>query len=250
MARPTRVVRLAMGGLALVVVLVTMLVASPQPTDDNDEVAVPVSTTTTSTTSTSTTTTTTTTTEPPYDGWVDPASSGEPYGESVEGLLTFRGNPTRTYYGQGPVPVNPEVRWQFPDGHCSLIGRGRSARVVRIRLDGSAGDLRTQWPNLGHPRCATAMSTSSISQAATASGPRLETSSRFGAIDPDGYPLSTPEVATTLSGDRIRRRRTSNCGRWQPTRCHRPVEQRLGRGWSRSRRLPLHRWRRPVPSSN
>lgn len=27
----------------------------------------------------------------------------------------FRGNPTRTYYGTGPVPQSPEVLWRFPD---------------------------------------------------------------------------------------------------------------------------------------
>src|SRR6478735_6743971 len=30
----------------------------------------------------------------PYPGWVDPATSGEPWSSKVEGLLTFRGNPT------------------------------------------------------------------------------------------------------------------------------------------------------------
>ncbi|OWY60957.1 hypothetical protein B7486_66400, partial [cyanobacterium TDX16] len=28
----------------------------------------------------------TTTTAPPFDGWVDPASSGQPYGDEVQGL--------------------------------------------------------------------------------------------------------------------------------------------------------------------
>jgi outer membrane protein assembly factor BamB len=28
----------------------------------------------------------------------------------------FRGNPTRTYYGEGPVPQNPEVLWSYPEG--------------------------------------------------------------------------------------------------------------------------------------
>ena len=47
---------------------------------------------------------TTTTTEPPFVGWVDPKSVFGPYaGATVPGLLTFRGNPTRNYYGQGPV---------------------------------------------------------------------------------------------------------------------------------------------------
>ena len=32
----------------------------------------------------------------------------------VRGLLTFRGNATRTYYGDGPVPTDPEVVWSYP----------------------------------------------------------------------------------------------------------------------------------------
>ena len=44
---------------------------------------------------------------PPYLGWSDPAAVGEPWGSTVEGLLTFRGNPTRTYYGKGPIPESP-----------------------------------------------------------------------------------------------------------------------------------------------
>ena len=61
-----------------------------------------------------TTTTTTTTTIPEYSGWVDPESSGTAWGTEVRGLLTFRGNPTRTYYGEGPVPSAPQILWKFP----------------------------------------------------------------------------------------------------------------------------------------
>lgn len=52
---------------------------------------------------------------PPFSGWVDPASVGGPYGTTVAGLLTFRGNPTRTYYGRGPAPSTPDVKWRYPD---------------------------------------------------------------------------------------------------------------------------------------
>lgn len=38
----------------------------------------------------------------------------EPINSGVEGLTTFRGNATRTYYGEGPVPMAPEVLWRFP----------------------------------------------------------------------------------------------------------------------------------------
>ena len=66
--------------------------------------------------STTTTVAPTTTTAPPYTGWVDPASAFQPYtGSTVPGLLTFRGNPTRNYYGKGPVPRAPHVVWQYPD---------------------------------------------------------------------------------------------------------------------------------------
>ena len=52
---------------------------------------------------TTTTVEPTTTTEPaPSNGW------------ETEGLLTFRGNATRTYYGEGPVPAAPEVVWSYP----------------------------------------------------------------------------------------------------------------------------------------
>ncbi|MGI9603523.1 MAG: PQQ-binding-like beta-propeller repeat protein [Acidimicrobiales bacterium] len=82
------------------------------------------------------TTTSSTTTIPPYDGWVDPASSGQPWTTEVEGLLTFRGNPTRTYYGQGPVPSTPEIRWTFPASGslCSLS---------------TVGDSTTEWCGTG-----------------------------------------------------------------------------------------------------
>jgi outer membrane protein assembly factor BamB len=32
----------------------------------------------------------------------------------VEGLLTFRGNPNRRFYGAGPVPTSPAVAWTYP----------------------------------------------------------------------------------------------------------------------------------------
>ena len=67
---------------------------------------------------------TTTTTEPLPEGeffrgakgvLADPAGFGQPYPNAeVEGLLTFRGNPSRSYYGVGPVPAAPTVIKRFP----------------------------------------------------------------------------------------------------------------------------------------
>jgi outer membrane protein assembly factor BamB len=52
---------------------------------------------------------------PRFTGWSDPARVGKPYGDKVQGLLTFRGNPTRTYYGTGPIPrAEPTEKWKFP----------------------------------------------------------------------------------------------------------------------------------------
>jgi outer membrane protein assembly factor BamB len=60
--------------------------------------------------------------EPEFVGWSDPAKVGQPYGDTVNGILTFRGNPTRTFYGTGPVPrTAPSKLWRFPrsGGMCS-----------------------------------------------------------------------------------------------------------------------------------
>jgi len=40
----------------------------------------------------------------------------------VQGITTFRGNLTRTYYGHGPVPRHPVVKWRYPEsgGMCAV----------------------------------------------------------------------------------------------------------------------------------
>ena len=46
--------------------------------------------------------------------WVPQDSSEKAWSEinpTAEGLLTFRGNPTRTFHGLGPFPTNPETSW-------------------------------------------------------------------------------------------------------------------------------------------
>ena len=59
----------------------------------------------TSTSSTAVLASTTTTTIPP----------------TATGLLTFRGNATRSYYGTGPLPDHPAVLWESPDKRmCSM----------------------------------------------------------------------------------------------------------------------------------
>ena len=57
-----------------------------------------------------------TTTSTPRDArsWSPLAGVGQPYGAAVDGILTFRGNPTRTWYGTGPMPARPAKAWRFP----------------------------------------------------------------------------------------------------------------------------------------
>lgn len=56
--------------------------------------------------------------------------TGRPWSERVDGVLTFRGNPSRTYYGEGPVPRAPVRLWSFPDrAMCSASSEGDETRT-------------------------------------------------------------------------------------------------------------------------
>lgn len=128
------------------------------------------------------------------DVWVDPASVGRPFG-SVNGVLTFRGNPTRTYYGQGPVPVDPSVLWRFGWGEelCSLTtvppetslwcGTGWTGQPAIFDYD------EQRWVVVGSYAPA-------VHFLNAADGSRLRPDFAVGdlikgsvTIDPDGYPL-------------------------------------------------------------
>lgn len=67
----------------------------------------------------------------PDGQFVNPVSSGRMWSADVPGILTFRGNPTRTYYGRGPVPLAPAVRWFYPrdGGMCSSSSVGSESKV-------------------------------------------------------------------------------------------------------------------------
>jgi hypothetical protein len=49
-----------------------------------------------------------------------PTSGAGPINTSFPGITTFRGNATRSYYGEGPVPKNPKILWRYPEsgGMC------------------------------------------------------------------------------------------------------------------------------------
>ncbi len=50
--------------------------------------------------------------------------------KNVAGLLQFRGNASRTFYGQGPVPQKPRILWRFPDkAMCSESPVGKQQKT-------------------------------------------------------------------------------------------------------------------------
>jgi len=69
----------------------------------------------------------TTTTAPAAPEQAAPAS-----GFPTPGLLTFRGSPTRSYHGEGPVPTDPRVLWTYPadgEGMCAESAVGDEVKV-------------------------------------------------------------------------------------------------------------------------
>jgi outer membrane protein assembly factor BamB len=44
-----------------------------------------------------------------------PSTTTTTFPFATPGLLTFRGSPTRSFYGTGPMPVAPTVLWSYPD---------------------------------------------------------------------------------------------------------------------------------------
>ncbi len=71
------------------------------------------------------------TTAPPTTAKGDAPAAPES-GFATPGLLTFRGSPSRSYYGQGPVPQDPEVAWSYPGNNgnmCSESSVGSETKV-------------------------------------------------------------------------------------------------------------------------
>jgi hypothetical protein len=60
-----------------------------------------------------------------------PTPSPEPINGTFTGMTTFRGNATRSWYGQGPVPSDPRILWRYPaEGSlCSTSSDQHGARL-------------------------------------------------------------------------------------------------------------------------
>ena len=140
---------------------------------------------------------TTSTTLPPFDGWVNPASFGQPYSTTVAGMLTFRGNPTRSYYGQGPVPAAPKILWRFPptgglchsstDQHGSRIwcGTGWTGQA-NVWTNPKDGKL---WLAFGAYDAAYHFLDPATGQRMLPDFPTGDIDKGSATVDPDGFPL-------------------------------------------------------------
>jgi len=139
---------------------------------------------------------TTTTTRPPYNGWVDPLSSQEMPVTKTVGYLTFRGNPTRSWYGLGPIPSNPHVIWSYPKsgGMCGVSTDGADTSTW-------CGDGWTGNPNVFERDGKTVVSFGGYDYGLhwvdAATGDNLIEPFKTGDLakgsmttDPDGFPLS------------------------------------------------------------
>jgi outer membrane protein assembly factor BamB len=151
--------------------------------------------TTTSTTAPTTTTTasTTTTTIIPLARFVDARTVQAPRPGPVEGLLQFRGNPSRTWYGMGPVPSNPEIAWSTEIG-CGLSTVGGEATswcgsgwtgqpAVWERPDGVTEIIFGAYDRAVH------FLDAATGQATRPEFPTQDINKGSVTIDPDGYPL-------------------------------------------------------------
>ncbi len=112
----------------------------------------------------------------------------------MPGLLTFRGNPTRTFYGTGPLPEAPEIRWRFPaSAMCSSsrvageetqwCGSGWTGQPAVFERSG-----RT-WVALGAFSRKVHFLDAETGQRIIADFPTGDIIKGSVTIDPDGYPL-------------------------------------------------------------
>jgi PQQ-like domain len=53
----------------------------------------------------------------------------QPINATFPGLTTFRGNASRTYYGEGPVPSDPAIRWVFPSDGSKMCAQSAETQT-------------------------------------------------------------------------------------------------------------------------
>ncbi len=112
----------------------------------------------------------------------------------MQGQLTFRGNATRTLYGQGPVPMHPTILWTYPDkamcsqshdlgGFAEWCGTGWTGEPAVWERDGRTLVAFGAYDRALHVLDA---STGKDAFAPFVTGDLIKGSV---SIDPDGFPL-------------------------------------------------------------
>ena len=143
-----------------------------------------------------TSTSTSTTVPVALDPWVDRSTVGQPWGsDDVQGSLMFRGNPTNTWYGTGPIPSTPEIKWKFPgdSGLCSQstdlgvtstwCGNGWTGQPIIWEHDGEIEMMLGAYDQRFHFIDA---ETGIRTRSPIATGDLVKGSP---TLDPDGYPI-------------------------------------------------------------
>ena len=174
-----------------------------------------------------------------FEGFVNPESVGQPYGDTVPGLLTFRGNPTRTYYGNGPVPdraagrsghIRPRARRcaASPTTATAITtwcGTGWTGQPAVFERDG-----RT-WVVFGAYDQAVHFVDGDTGERHPPDFPTGDIIKGSVTIDPDGFPLvytgSRDDYYRVIAIDRTRADRAVGASRRR--RVADALEQRLGR---------------------
>ena len=132
------------------------------------------------------------TTLPPSPPEPPPLTAEDRY--RAAGLVTFRGSPSRTYYGRGPVPRSPRVLWRFPDqAMCSTsfdrgttsewCGTGWTGQPAVVERDGRTWVVFGAYDRYVHFLDA---GTGGRILPGLATGDIIKGSVTF---DPDGFPL-------------------------------------------------------------
>jgi outer membrane protein assembly factor BamB len=70
-----------------------------------------------------------------------------PANTTFPGLTTFRGNDSRSYYGEGPVPSAPVIRWKYPNDGTKLCANSREG-LNNSPLEHWCGTGWTGQPNV------------------------------------------------------------------------------------------------------
>ena len=68
------------------------------------------------------------------------AAPAAPIDQVVAGVTTFRGNASRSSYGEGPVPSDPVVRWVHP---------GDGTKLCSQSSEGGEGSAKKEWCGTG-----------------------------------------------------------------------------------------------------